>query len=364
MRRSERTLTSRDLARLAGVSQSTVSRVLTNSPRVNAETRARVLKVLEEQNYSPNALARAMKTGRTGAIGVFMSRVTSPFHAVLLDLIGRRLADYQQQMVLWNVEHDPGETASQVISQGLVDGFVFTSATFDSRLHTIALDSRTPTVLLHRGIDDLPCDQVVGDNWQGARDLGRYLVRAGHRRIGLVTSPHRASTTRDRELGFRDALSEAGIELEPRDVVSGGFSHAEGHTAGRRLLDRTDRPTAIFAIIDILAFGVLDAARSLGLGVPDDVWVAGFDNTDMASWESFDLTTVEQPVQAIVDTGIDLLLRRIGDPAREPTTTRLPCPLVVRGSTAHHPVPVDPGPADPGPVDPGPADPSPPEGRR
>jgi LacI family transcriptional regulator len=340
MRRTQRTLTSRDLARLAGVSQSTVSRVLTNNPRVNADTRARVLKVLEEQNYSPNALARAMKTGRTDAIGVFMSRVTSPFHADLLDLIGRRLAQDHLQMVLWNVEHNPAQTASQVISQGLVDGFVFTSATFDSQLHTLALKARTPTVLLHRGIDDLPCDQVVGDNWQGARDVGRYLVHAGHRRVGLVGSTHRAATTRDREQGFRAAPSEAGVDLHDRDVATCGFSHGDGHAAGRMLLDRKDRPTAIFAITDILGFGVLDAARSLGVGVPDDLWVAGFDNTGMASWESFDLTTVDQPVQSIVDSGIDLLRQRISDPSREPTITRLPCPLVVRGSTAHHPVSV------------------------
>jgi LacI family transcriptional regulator len=147
--------TSRDLARLAGVSQATVSRVLTNSPRVSPDTRARVLQVLKEANYTPNALARAMKTGRTDTIGVFMTRVTSPFHAALLDEIGRLLSEVGLHMILWNIEHDPEETVSEVIQQRLVDGFILTSATYDSKLHSIAVASGTPTVLLHRGIDGL-----------------------------------------------------------------------------------------------------------------------------------------------------------------------------------------------------------------
>ena len=337
MERTERALTSKDLARLAGVSQSTVSRVLSNSPRVNAATRARVLKVLRETNYTPNAVARAMKTGRTDAIGVIMSRITSPFHSAMLDLIGRRLCELGLQMILWNVEHDPTEATSQILQQRLVDGFIFTSATFDSQLHRAALASGTPTVLLHRGIDDLSCDQALGDNWQGAWKLGRYFGNAGHTNIGLVTSPLTVSTARDREQGFRAALEEIGISIPKRNVVVGGFTHQDGHTAARVLLSRPNPPTAIFAITDVLAFGVLDGARSLGVKVPDDVWVAGFDNTDMASWEAFDLTTVDQPVRAIVDTGIDLLRRRIDDPDAEPVVRKLPCELVIRGSTAHTP---------------------------
>jgi LacI family transcriptional regulator len=238
-------------------------------------------------------------------------------------------------MILWNIEHDPLETVSEVIQQRLVDGFILTSANFSSKLHTMAVSSGTPTVLLHRGIDDLACDQVVGDNWQGAWDAGRYLVEAGHRRIGLVTLPATGSTSRDREQGFRAALAESGLSIAPRDVVTGRFSHGDGHTAARKLLTRRNPPTAIYAITDLLAFGVLDGARSLGVRVPEDVWVVGFDNTDLASWESFDLTTVDQPVDAIVEAGINLLRQRIADPSVDPTVLKLPCRLVIRGSTAN-----------------------------
>ncbi|TCN41153.1 LacI family transcriptional regulator [Kribbella orskensis] len=327
--------TSRDLARLAGVSQATVSRVLTNSPRVSPDTRARVLQVLKDANYTPNALARAMKTGRTDTIGVFMTRVTSPFHAALLDEIGRLLSEVGLHMILWNIEHDPEETVSEVIQQRLVDGFILTSATYDSKLHSMAMASGTPTVLLHRGIDGLDCDQVVGDNWQGAFDAGRYLVEAGHRDIGLVTLEHTGNTSRDRDLGFRAALAEAGVPIKERNEISTGVSHDHGHAAAVQLLSAEQPPTAIYTVTDLLAFGLLDGARAQGVKVPEDVWVIGFDNTDLASWEAFDLTSVNQPIHAIVEQGIDLLRRRIGDPAAETTIINLPCQLVVRGSTAN-----------------------------
>jgi LacI family transcriptional regulator len=336
---SNRPPTSRDLARLAGVSQATVSRVLTNSPRVSPDTRARVLQVLAEANYTPNALARAMKTGRTDTIGVFMTRVTSPFHAALLDEIGRLLNEVGLHMILWNIEHDPEESVSEVIQQRLVDGFILTSATYTSKLHTIALASGTPTVLLHRGIDGLDCDQVVGDNRQGAYDAGRYLVEAGHRDIGLVTLEHTGNTSRDRDLGFRAALADAGVSVKARNVITTGVDHADGHAAAEKLLSAKKPPTAIYTVTDLLAFGLLDGARALGVQVPDDLWVVGFDNTEMASWEAFDLTTVDQPVHAIVKAGIDLLRRRIADPSTEPSIISLPCPLVVRGSTANTVIP-------------------------
>jgi LacI family transcriptional regulator len=294
-----------------------------------------VLQVLKDANYTPNALARAMKTGRTDTIGVFMTRVTSPFHAGLLDEIGRLLSEAGLHMILWNIEHDPEETISEVVQQRLVDGFILTSATYDSKLHTMALASGTPTVLLHRGIDGLPCDQVVGDNWQGAYDAGRYLIETGHRDIGLVTLEHTGNTSRDRDLGFRAALTEAGVSIKARNVVSTGVEHANGHAAARRLLSAKKPPTAIYTVTDLLAFGLLDGARALGVKVPDDVWVVGFDNTEMASWEAFDLTTVDQPVHGIVKAGIDLLRLRIADPSVVPTTLSLPSQLVIRGSTAN-----------------------------
>lgn len=338
MDKSRPALTSRDLARLAGVSQSTVSRVLTNHPKVSAETRARVMRVLEEQDYSPNALARAMRTGRTDTVGVFVTRVTSPLHAALVDAIGRKLSAAGLQMILWNLQHDPYDAATQVIRQRLADGFIFTSALLGDSPDKIAVRAGVPTVLLHRGVEGLECDQVIGDNWRGAWDVGHYLHAAGHRRIGLVSMPQGTSTARDREAGFRAALSAKGLELQPRYVVRAGLDHRDGHAAVQQLMAMSRPPTAVYAVTDLLALGVMDGARSLGLKIPDDLWVVGFDNVDMAAWESFDLTSVDQPVEAIVDAGIEMLRKRIADSTLKPAVKKLPCVLVPRGSTAGTPV--------------------------
>ena len=331
-----RPVTSRDLARHAGVSQSTVSRVLAGSPHVRPETRERVLKVLEEQDYEPNALARAMKTGRTDTVGVFMTRVKSPFHAALLDTICRKLADTRLHMTLWNLEHDSAEFAAQAAHRNLVDGFIFTSAVQSSRVERAAVRSGTPSVLVHRAIEGLACDQVVGDNRSGAHQVATYLAQAGHRRVALVTTGHRdASTIRDREDGFREGLEQAGVELPPELVVRADARHRSGHAAARELLSRAQPPTAIFTVTDLQALGVLDAARALGIPVPEELWVVGFDNVEMSSWESFDLTTVNQPIEELVGTAIELLRRRLTDPSAEPKIVTLPCLLVVRGSTGH-----------------------------
>lgn len=331
-------LTSRDLARRAGVSQSTVSRVLAGSPHVRAETRERVLKVLEEANYTPNALARAMKTGRTYTVGVFMMRVKSPFHAALLDTICRALSDSGLHMILWNLEHDTDEAAAQVAQRNLVDGCIFTSALSDSKAERAAVRSGIPSVLVHRELDDVACDQVIGDNRSGGAQVARYLVGAGHTRIGLVTTTGmNASTICDREEGFRAALAACGVDLPPDLIVRGASEHHEGHAAVRQLMNSDTPPSAIFAVTDLLACGVLDGARSIGVRVPDDLWVVGFDNIDMAAWESFDLSTVNQPTEDIVATGIELLKRRIADPSVEPERVTLPCSLVVRGSTGNTP---------------------------
>jgi LacI family transcriptional regulator, galactose operon repressor len=154
-----------------------------------------------------------------------------------------------------------------------------------------------------------------------------------------VTLKHTGNTSRDRDLGFRAALTEAGISIKARNIVTTGVGHADGHAAAQKLLSGKEPPTAIYTVTDLLAFGLLDGARARGVQVPDDVWVVGFDNTDMASWEAFDLTTVNQPVHDIVKAGIDLLRRRIAEPTAEPTILTVPCPLVVRGSTANTVIP-------------------------
>lgn len=324
-------LTSKDIAKIAGVSQSTVSRVLTNDPRVRAETRERVLRVLAEKKYEPNLAARMMRTGHTGVVGVVIARMTNPFHSYLLHTLAAKLTSVGLQTIFWHAEQGADQAAVQAIRQRRVDAMIFTTAAADSIPLAAAVDQGIPVLLVHRAVERLACDQVTGDNWEGGRMVGQYLTRRS--RIGLISGDLNASTIREREMGFRSALASAGVEIADRDCARVDVSHREGREAARRMLDRDDPPDAIFAVNDITAFGVVDAARSLGVRVPDQLWVVGYDDIEMASWEAFNLTTVNEPVQDMVDRGVALLRQRLADSSSEPEKVCLPCTLVPRHST-------------------------------
>lgn len=332
-------VTSRDVARAAGVSQATVSRVVQSSERVSRETREKVLKALQTTGYVPNTMARAMKTRRTGTIGVVVARVTNPFYPEVLEILAAELAAVERRMILWNSEGAGEQTALQAIRQGLVDGIVFTTVTAASVPLQEALSRGAPVVILNRSVDGAACGQVTSDNEAGARTVAEYFVTAGHRRIGYIGGPPGPSTQVERERGFRDGLAARGAELPDELCLYGDFSHRDGHAAMRELLCLDDPPTAVFCVNDLTAFGALDGARSLGVRVPDQVWVVGYDDIAMSSWEAFDLTTVRQPIHDMVRKGIDMLLQRIDDPAASPQHYRFPSQLVVRGSTAGTPPP-------------------------
>lgn len=329
-------VTSRDVARVAGVSQATVSRVLQGSSRVTESTRARVVSALKSTGYTPNVLARAMRTQRTGTIGVVVASITNPFYPEILDVLADRLAQAGRRMILWT--SGPGEaSAIEAIGQRLVDGVVFTSVTADSAPLATALAQQSAVVLVNRGVDGVGCDQVTSDNVGGAAEVARYFVRAGRDEPALIGGPLDTSTAREREDSFRAELSRLAAGLPSERFRRGDFSHAEGYAAMTALLQASQPPSAVFCVNDLTAFGALDAARAAGVAVPEDLWVVGYDDIDMASWESFDLTTVRQPMAEMVAAAVDLLLSRIDDPDRPAERRRFPSRLIVRGSTAHVP---------------------------
>ncbi|MGH3665381.1 MAG: LacI family DNA-binding transcriptional regulator [Egibacteraceae bacterium] len=330
-------VTSRDVARVAGVSQATVSRVLSGSSKVHPATRERVQRALSATGYSPNAMARAMRTRRTGTIGVVVARMTNPFYPELIRVLSHHLGALDLRMILWDSE-GPGEiSAVEAIRQSVVDGVIFTTATAESVALHAALSKKAPVVLVNRSVEGLPCDQVTSENANAAQSIADYLVEAGHRRIGVVAGPPQASTATEREKGFRMGLSRHGIDLPPELVCVGDFSHSHGHTAIRRLLGFGQPPSAVFCVNDLIAFGALDGARAANCSVPDDLWIVGHDDIQMASWEAFDLTTVRQPIGDMVRTALHMLLERIDHPDKEPEHRRFPSKMVVRGSTGHTP---------------------------
>jgi LacI family transcriptional regulator len=325
-------VTSRDVARAAGVSQATVSRVLRGSEHVSAHTRERVLAALEGVGYIPNAHARAMRTGRTGTIGIVMERITNPFYPELLESLAAVLANRGLRMILWLSEGPAELSAVTAIHEGTIDGVIFTTARRGSAALDEAIRMRAPSVLVNRTVDGLPCDQVASTNFDGSANVAHYFAEHGHDRVGVICGLDVVSTNNERYSGFLAGAKAAGITVSPSGTT-GDFTHAHGYRAFERLMSQKVPPTAIFCVNDLLAFGALNGAKAAGLRVPEDVWVVGFDDIDMASWPSNSLTTVKQRLDDMANAAVELLLGRIDDPGRQPSILRFPSQLVIRGTT-------------------------------
>jgi LacI family transcriptional regulator len=330
-------VTSRDVARGAGVSQATVSRVLQNSTHVRPETRARVLTALKEVGYTPNAHARAMRTGRTSTIGIVMGRVTNPFYPELLGALGQALSDASQRMILWLSEGPAELGAVEAIHGHTIDGVIFTTVREGSVALEEAIAAKAPFVLVNRVIEGLRCDQVASDNFEGARAVARYFAQHGHDSVGVVCGVPGISTNDERLSGFIAGLKDEGQTIKSRNIVTGDFTHAHGMRALAKLMALKVPPTAIFCVNDLLAFGVLSGAGLHGLNVPADLWVVGYDDIAMSSWHCHDLSTVKQRLDDMAGATVELLLARIADRDRNPTTLRFPSQLAIRGSTDNKP---------------------------
>ena len=333
-------VTSHDIARLAEVSQATVSRVLRDDPKVRPATRERVLKVLAETRYEPNAVARAFRAGRADSIGVVVARLSYQLYPAMLEAIGAQLARLGRRMIVWDSDHGGDAPAIRALRQGVVDGVILTAATGESEFLREVPAGSSAVVLLNRIVEDYASDQVSSDNLDGGRRVAEYLVACGRRRIALIGGIPRASTIRDRERGFREALDRLGVGLPPHYYFrSDNFTHANGEQAATRLMELASPPDAIFCVNDVLAMGAMDGVRARGARVPDDVWIVGYDDIEIASWGAYDLTTVRQPMEQMVAQAIELLLARV-DAREAPVTHKcLANELVIRGSTARQSLP-------------------------
>lgn len=328
-------LTSRDVAAQAGVSQATVSRVISGSPLVTENTRRRVLEAMAQMGYQPNHAARAMRTQRSGTIGVVVADVLNPFYPAVIAAASRDLSRRGQRLLLWESDFGEDHVATEAIAQRLVDGLLFTTAVPSSPALLGALAAAAPIVLLNRTVPGLACDQIDSNNQAMSFDIARYFAAAGHERVGLISADQAASTASLREKGFREGVAASGLRLRPSSAHPGGFSHKGGHRALIAMISaRGPTPTAVFCVNDLSALGALDAARSLGIRVPEDLWIVGYDDIDMASWEAFDLSTARQPVDAMVSCAVDLLLARIEAPTLPFRHFQFPATFAARGSTA------------------------------
>lgn len=325
--------TSHDVARLAGVSQPTVSRALRNQQGVAPDTRRRIEEAAAALGYVPSQLGRGLATRVTRRIGIVAAELTNPFYPHLVEPLHDRFERAGYRSVLF-AEREDNHVAFADLVDGLLDAVVLTTTVLGSPLPRELTQRGLPFVFLNRDGGDVAADAVVMDNALGARLVADLLVDSGHRRIGAVFGPRTTSTGREREAGFRGQLATHGLDLPSRATVSGPFSFAAGRAGIRALLSSEDRPSAIFCANDVLALGALDETTRMGLRVPQDVSIIGFDDITMAGWERFSLTTVHSDLAGLAGVAADLLLERIADPDRAPCRVIQRPELVLRGSHA------------------------------
>jgi DNA-binding LacI/PurR family transcriptional regulator len=328
---TQRSVTSYDVAQLAGVSQPTVSRAFDPNGNISPATRARVLEAAAELGYRPNAIARGLTTQRTDIVGIIMGDISrSLFYPRVLDIFTRHLQDMGKQVLFFNTHERPlDETLPRIMSYQ-VDALVIASTTPGRELIDRCTSTGMPVVLLNRAVPDTAANAVCSDNEQGGRLVADTLLDAGHQRLAFMAGIGVTATNMLREKGFRDRLHERGVY--DMLVEQGAYSYDSGVAAALRLLDRPDPPDAIFCAADIMALGAMDAARyQLGMRIPDDLSIIGFDDIQMASWASYNLTTIRQQIKGMINAIVELITVQDGAVAAGQTVL-LPGELVRRGS--------------------------------
>lgn len=320
-----------DVARIAGVSASTVSHVLNGTRKVDAATRLRVEAAITETGYRRNALARSLAAGRTHTVGLSIAVLTNPYFGSLVHAVERALSDAGYVLIVGD-SHDDVESEKRVTDSLLdrkVDGMIVAPAAGSERVTLPGITrTGTPLVLIDRSLD-VGSDQVGPENVSAARSLTEHLLDVGHRRIGVVRGLAGISSTTERFEGYLSAFAGRGIEVDPALVIEGESSTDVAEREVYSLMSGASRPTALVSMNNSMTIGALKALRTLDLSIPADVAFVCYDDFEWSDLFEPKLTAAAQDVETIGATAAQLLLRRIGGHDGAPQHIRVP-------TTFHH----------------------------
>lgn len=326
-----------DVAKRAGVSIATVSRVLNNSILVSEKTRERVKRAMEELNYTPNVIASALTKKSTLTLGLLIPDISNPFFAELARGVEDASVDFGFNTIICNTDYrfEKETEYIRLLRQKRIDGFIISTAYFNDENVINLVKSNIPLVLLGRDIEqeDVLVDVVVSDNVRGGYIATKHLIELGHEKIACLLGPPQVKVNVDREKGYLKAIEEANLKVNSELIAFGEFKVEFGFSKAIEMLSKEDRPTAFFAANDLTAIGVIKAARYMGFEVPRDISVVGYDNTILAEMVDPPLTTVNQQMRKMGYVATELLIKKIKGEKHAAEKVVMDVNLVLRKST-------------------------------
>ncbi|WED24519.1 substrate-binding domain-containing protein [Vibrio sp. JC009] len=333
--------TMKDIAKLAGVSTSTVSHVINQSRFVSEEISERVQQAARELNYSPSALARSLKMNRTRTIGLIVTTSTNPFFGEVVKGVERRCYQQNYNLILCNTEGDEERMKSSIstLLEKRVDGLLLLCSTLEGQyLDVFDRYPDVPTVVMDWGETHFPSDKIKDNSQLGGYMAGKYLIEHGHRDIACITGPLGRHQAQIRYEGFKSAMGDSEIEIRQEWVIESNFECDGGYDAFNQLYERCGEskqlPTAIFACNDMMAMGVINAANEKGIKIPEQISVIGYDDIAISRFMVPPLTTIHQPKYRLGRAAVDTLLQRIEDKEAQPRQIQLEPELVIRDSVS------------------------------
>lgn len=328
-----------DIARISGYSRGTVSRVLNNDKNVKPTTRDRIVQVIEQLNYHPNAMARGLVSGKLDIVALIMGDVRNPFFASIAYYVQSMMQELGYMVVLFNSNFDAETEEENIrIAQKMnFRGIFLISSRMDAVSCEEIKNSTCPIVLLHRIIKGFAGDFVVQDNFHAGYAVANHLIELGHNRIAFLQGQSNSNSSASRVEGFRSAMSNAMLPVEEEYIYKGDFSFDRGYEIGCEYVGNLDgKPKAIICGNDMMALGFIEACKAGHISVPEDVSVASFDDIDIAQMESIQLTTVHQPVQEMCQKACEIMAARITGASLPTSRIMLNPTLIVRKTTCHY----------------------------
>lgn len=336
-------LTIRDIAKLVGVSKSTVSRVLNNTGYVSEDTRRKIEKVIEEYDYAPSAAARSLSKQETNVIGVVIPEADNPFFGEILKGISDVADENNLSIIFCNTNNDEEKekNALKMLKEQRIKGVILTPATDEKIIESDSHNKefiqlvnalKVPVVLLDRDIDYTDWDGIFIDNNKGAFDAVTALIEAGHEKIAVITGDLKLKIGRERLKGYKKAFEYHGIEIDERYIFEGDFTTDTAYELSKRIINMEEPPTAVFTSNNLSNLGFLKAVFEAGLKIPEDIAFVGFDNVPLVDIFNINLTVVDRDAVKMGRMAMELLIKRLNNPANEKERIIIAPNLKLKGS--------------------------------